>query len=523
MNPPANWYPDPTGRHDQRYWDGEQWTEHVFTDGVQGIDPLDQSMTDEADETDAAGEAGEGEPEPEELEHDGSDQGPADQDDPAASEETTDAEDAGGLFADAGSDGAWSPGDEDSPGAGESEGGDAVASDMESEDVVATLDEVAEAPPSADAGDQDTTGEAPLLAGDMSDAFVLAPETASRIVKRRAEALEEAGEPTEEAPEEGSEEASEETPESDSTGEARDDENHEDHQDDQAVQDGASSPGAIDAPPPVAATSLADAPPPEASPETPAPEAAAAEAPAPDAAVAGGGTGTGGGLGITGDLLGGAFAERSEAGPVALQNNRLLRCSVTPGEAVVARQGTMVAYQGDVSFERQGAGGVTRALKRAATGEGLAMMRADGSGDVFFADGAQHVFLLQLAGGPGLSVNGRNVLAFSAALQWDIQRVKGASLLAGGLFNTTFTGNGWVALVSDGEPVVLRTDEAATHVDVNALVAWSAGLSTSIVNSVSAKSLVGLGSGEAFQMAFDGPGIVIVQPSEGPMGGAAAS
>jgi uncharacterized protein (AIM24 family) len=175
----------------------------------------------------------------------------------------------------------------------------------------------------------------------------------------------------------------------------------------------------------------------------------------------------------------------------------------------------MVAYQGDVDFERQGAGGVSRAFKRAATGEGLAMMRVTGSGDVFFADGGQHVFLLQLDGGPGLSVNGRNVLAFSSSLQWDIERVKGATLLAGGLFNTTLQGSGWVALVSDGQPVVLRTDAAPTFVDVNALVAWSGGLTTSIVNTVGAKSLVGLGSGEAFQMAFEGAGVVVVQPSEG--------
>lgn len=25
-NPPAGWYPDPTGAAQQRYWDGEQWT-----------------------------------------------------------------------------------------------------------------------------------------------------------------------------------------------------------------------------------------------------------------------------------------------------------------------------------------------------------------------------------------------------------------------------------------------------------------------------------------------------------------
>ncbi|MDQ3352503.1 MAG: DUF2510 domain-containing protein, partial [Actinomycetota bacterium] len=26
---PANWYPDPSHRHELRYWDGTTWTEHV--------------------------------------------------------------------------------------------------------------------------------------------------------------------------------------------------------------------------------------------------------------------------------------------------------------------------------------------------------------------------------------------------------------------------------------------------------------------------------------------------------------
>jgi uncharacterized protein YxjI len=36
---PANWYPDPWGRHEHRYYDGAQWTEHVASHGRQAIDP----------------------------------------------------------------------------------------------------------------------------------------------------------------------------------------------------------------------------------------------------------------------------------------------------------------------------------------------------------------------------------------------------------------------------------------------------------------------------------------------------
>lgn len=40
QSPPAEWYTDPTGRFERRYWSGSAWTEHVLARGVQGIDPL---------------------------------------------------------------------------------------------------------------------------------------------------------------------------------------------------------------------------------------------------------------------------------------------------------------------------------------------------------------------------------------------------------------------------------------------------------------------------------------------------
>ena len=46
---PANWYPDPMGRHQLRYWDGTNWTEHVTTNGVQGVDPLQPKGLDRVD------------------------------------------------------------------------------------------------------------------------------------------------------------------------------------------------------------------------------------------------------------------------------------------------------------------------------------------------------------------------------------------------------------------------------------------------------------------------------------------
>ena len=39
-SPVANWYPDPTGRFELRYWDGARWTDHVSTRGAQTTDEL---------------------------------------------------------------------------------------------------------------------------------------------------------------------------------------------------------------------------------------------------------------------------------------------------------------------------------------------------------------------------------------------------------------------------------------------------------------------------------------------------
>lgn len=214
--------------------------------------------------------------------------------------------------------------------------------------------------------------------------------------------------------------------------------------------------------------------------------------------------------GITGELIDGRFSEK-ESAAIALQNERLLR--VRLGEPFMARQGSMVAYQGNVDFAFEG-GGAGKFLKKAFTGEGLPLMRVQGQGDVFLAEQANYVHLLHLTN-TGLSISGKNVLAFSASLDWNIERVKGGSIATGGLFNTTLRGSGWVALTTDGPPVVLNAAEAPTFADTNAVVAWSANLQTQLKTSFKAGALIGRGSGEAVQVAFHGPGFVIVQPSEG--------
>ena len=159
-----------------------------------------------------------------------------------------------------------------------------------------------------------------------------------------------------------------------------------------------------------------------------------------------------------------SFAEVETGEAFTLQNPYLLKIELSE-TAVMARNGAMVAYQGDVSFEHKG-GGVGRLLKKAATGESLRLMKATGSGEVFLASQAMLVHVMRLDKDT-LTVNGANILAFEEGIEWDITKVKGgaAGVLAGGLFNVGLRGSGLVALVSDGEPLRLDVSEAPTFAD----------------------------------------------------------
>ncbi len=209
------------------------------------------------------------------------------------------------------------------------------------------------------------------------------------------------------------------------------------------------------------------------------------------------------------------FQETQSQEAFALQNSKLLKVRLSEG-TIQAKLGSMVAYQGEVSFEHAGSGGMSRMLKKAVSGEGTSLMKMSGSGEVFLADTAQDIHLLKLEN-DAITCNGSNVLAFDADIDWDIQKVQGGagSMMAGGLFNMALQGSGWVAIISDGPPVLLNTGDAATYADPQAAITWSSSVTTSIKTDVKLKNFIGRGSGESLQMAFQGAGWVLVQPSEG--------
>jgi len=216
------------------------------------------------------------------------------------------------------------------------------------------------------------------------------------------------------------------------------------------------------------------------------------------------------------------FRETDTGEAFSLQNSKLLKVELSD-VTIQAKLGSMVAYQGDVSFEHAGSGGVQRMIKKAVTKEGTELMKVSGSGEVFLADMAQDVHLIKLED-DFITANGANVLAFDAGIDWDIQRIEGASgMLGGGLFNMELRGSGWVALVSDGPPLLIQVDGEQTFADPQAAITWSSGLQTSVKADVNLKTLIGRASGETLQVSFTGSGWVLIQPSEGPVSGAAAA
>lgn len=211
------------------------------------------------------------------------------------------------------------------------------------------------------------------------------------------------------------------------------------------------------------------------------------------------------------------IADNTATAPAARMENHgpaMAKVAMRAGYDVLARSGSMVAYEGFIQYESNPSA-LRRSAAQSLTGEGVSLMRCHGDGVLYLADYGANVVCLHLEE-DNLSVNATNVLAFDAHLEWGVQRVRGMAKFAGqGLFNLGITGTGWAAVTSRGVPVVIDcAQQGETFVDPDALVAWSTSLEMKGKRSFKASSLVGRGSGEAYQLSFSGQGFVVVQPSE---------
>jgi uncharacterized protein (AIM24 family) len=184
---------------------------------------------------------------------------------------------------------------------------------------------------------------------------------------------------------------------------------------------------------------------------------------------------------------------------------------------VWAKAGSMVAYHGEIKFVREGIleHGLGTAFKKALTGEGTSLMKANGRGKLYLADDGKKITILQLQNDT-IYINGNDLLAFEPTVKWDIKLMKRvSSMLAGGLFNVRCEGTGLIAITTHYEPLTLRvTPGKPVITDPNATVAWSGNLETNFQTDISLRTFIGRGSGESIQMKFSGDGFVVIQPYE---------
>lgn len=201
-----------------------------------------------------------------------------------------------------------------------------------------------------------------------------------------------------------------------------------------------------------------------------------------------------------------------------MKGKKVLECHLQ-GDGVRAITGSMVAYEGNVSFKNAGMGGgdgLMAGLKRRATGESLKLMEVNGHGVVYFAVTAQDITIVDLTGDV-LQVESQQLLLVSGNLRTDIKfsGLRGAAS-GQGLFTTTVAGHGQVALLSAGGPLIgLEVGpQYPLVVDPDAFVAARGQLNQSFVTDVSWTAVLGEGGGEPFSLRWDGSGVVYIQPQE---------
>lgn len=198
-----------------------------------------------------------------------------------------------------------------------------------------------------------------------------------------------------------------------------------------------------------------------------------------------------------------------------MENERMLELNLNG--RVWTKKGSMVAYLGNVKFTREGVleHGVGKMLKKAVTGEGISLTKAEGQGKVYLADSGKKISILNLEN-DSIFVNGNDLLAFEDGIKWDIKMLKKVTgVVAGGLFNVKLEGSGMVAITTHYDPLTLKVSkDRPVFTDPNATVAWSGNLKPDLKTDISLKTFVGRTSGESIQMAFKGEGFVVIQPYE---------
>ncbi|ONH30472.1 TerD family protein [Pseudofrankia asymbiotica] len=208
------------------------------------------------------------------------------------------------------------------------------------------------------------------------------------------------------------------------------------------------------------------------------------------------------------------YAENQAQGRWVAQNSKLVK--VRLGEDALALRGSMVAYQGNIDFDYKSRG-LRGMLEEKLTGQGLKLMTCKGQGEVFLAQDASDLHIVELGPGQKLCVNTKNVLAFDATITNEVKRIESAGIPGGGIFHFEMSGPGTIVVMTKGTPMTLPV-QGPTFADINALVAWTVGMRVSVSSQVRiSRQVYHTASGESHNLQFQGMGgghFVVVQPYE---------
>lgn len=207
-------------------------------------------------------------------------------------------------------------------------------------------------------------------------------------------------------------------------------------------------------------------------------------------------------------------------------NAKMVEATVVPGQKLYSQRGAMLAYRGEVSFTpniQGGQGGVMSMIGRRVANEATPLMTVEGNGTVMFGHGGHHIQVIGLAGDT-LYVEADRLLAFDGSLQQSTMFMGSQGGVMGmvrgqvtgqGLFTTTLTGHGAVAVMAHGGVIELPISPGhEVHVDPQAYVAHHGDVRNKLSAALGWREMVGRGSGEAFQLELSGNGAVYVQASE---------
>lgn len=217
-------------------------------------------------------------------------------------------------------------------------------------------------------------------------------------------------------------------------------------------------------------------------------------------------------------------------------NELTLKVTCTGSDTLFTKAGSFIAGENsgrkNYTFEKVLLGpqsnlgqALLGSLARRVTGENFPIMKVNLSGDsvTYYANYGQHIVIYHLAKGETISVESENILAFTSDCDYNVRFIGVGVLSQKGLATSSLTGRGsnaYVAVLSDGNPIVISNVEsrATISVDPDAVICWvgNGHCDPHVTADVSWKNLIGQASGESYQFEWHGDaGVsVVIQPSE---------